>query len=72
MSFSVIISTNFSWETVEVRRQWNDLFKVLREKNYKKKKIKKKNKKAENFTSGKSVLQSKKDVRYTKIFEKLR
>ena len=52
-SFSIILSANFSWETVEVRRQWNDLFKVLREKITKKKERKKPTK---NCTSGKSVL----------------
>lgn len=52
-SFSIILSANFSWETVEVRRQWNDLFKVLREKITRKKERKKPTK---NCTSGKSVI----------------
>ena len=25
--------TNFSWETMQARRQWNDIFKVFTEKN---------------------------------------
>ena len=31
-TFSIILSANFSWETVEVRRQRNDLFKALKKK----------------------------------------